>query len=289
MEPAVNLSTYAPEFIISTTIAGSTTSKALRSGATSPTAIALRSAATSIEISEGIGKIAAFSIILADQFDVSKQEFVWLDNPILSPERRIMLSLGYGSQFEELLDKEPMMVGEVKTISTSGFSGDIPKLTIQGYHQGHKFLTEESSGDKLIKLEKNDTFSTIAEKLANKIDLKKEYIGSSSSNIRIKTIDPTKLYTPIITKKTVVFNDFLRDAAKRVGYEFFVSRNTLFFMDPRIERGLGINLVVEWGKNLLQFSPTLNTSNLITNVEVRGHSNSKSFSWGKLARGKRLF
>jgi uncharacterized protein len=224
---AVDLSKYAPEFEIFINVVAPAVLQTIRH------------ATISVQINEEIGKVAEFSFLLADQFDVKKQEFVWLDNPLLSPGQNMKINIGYAKKLEALKKLEEMIEGEVKTISTSGFSLDIPKLTIQGYHKGHCLLTEESSGDKPIKLDKNDTYSKIADKLADAAHLGKD-------------IDQTKSYSPIITKKTIVYNDFLNDAAKRVAYEFFIARKTLFFIDPRQDKGL------------------------VTRVEVRGHpSNSK--------------
>ena len=40
-------------------------------------------------------------------------------------------------------------------------------------------------------------------------------------------------------------------------------------------------MTFEWGKNLIQFNPTINAANLVTRVEVRGHpSNSKNCVMG---------
>jgi len=45
---------------------------------------------------------------------------------------------------------------------------------------------------------------------------------------------------------------------------------TLYFQRPAYFRGLGADLTLEWGKDLVSFSPSLNTYNLPTQVTVRG-------------------
>ena len=72
------------------------------------------------------------------------------------------------------------------------------------------------------------------------------------------------------------YMDFLKDAAKRTGYSFFISRDTLFFINPRRERTDDIlnssNLVFEWHVNLQEFRPTINLANIVPEVEVRGNT-----------------
>jgi uncharacterized protein len=241
---SVDLSQYAPEFTI--TLNGLTDNAALRYST------------TSLQIKEEMGSVADFTIVLADQFDVAKQQFIWLDNPLIHEDQDISISIGYAGKLVDLME------GKISTVSSSGFSGEISTLTIQGYHKGYSTVTEETSGDLPIKLDKNDTYSKIAEKLADVDHL-------------VKVVDTTKLYSPITAKKTVVYQDFLKDAARRVGYEFFITRNTFFFINPRIEHKNFQTMTFEWGVNLLNFKPVINMAKVVTGVDVKGHaSNSKT-------------
>lgn len=237
---SVDLSQYAPEFEI-----------AINGLANGP----LRDSVTSVEIKEEMGSVSAFTIVLADQFDLGKQEFVWLDNPLIAQGQNVSIKIGYASNMLDLID------GKIETVSTSGFSGEISRLTIQGYHRGYKTVSVETSGDCPVKLDKNDTYSKIAAKVADVDHLDHTW-----------SIDETKLYAPITAKKTVVYQDFLRDAARRVGFEFFIARNKFFFINPRQERTQFKMMTFEWGVNLIHFNPVINTTGLVAQVEVRGHA-----------------
>jgi phage protein D len=261
----VDLSTYIPDFAIE--IGGAVRSE-------------IRNSTTSISINEKVGgDPAQFTLVLADEFNVASQSFVWLekflsqDSPLFSDEEKITIYLGYSGKLKK------MITANLKSLSTSGFSSDITRLTLTGYDASHKFLTDQSSGStsnnnkKGIIIEKNDTYSSIAEKLADTAGLEKE-------------VDPTTRYRPITIKKSVTYVEFLKDAAKRVGYDFFITNNTLFFINPRKERKIpkrkGKNdndsnnskqsqLILKWHANLQEFAPTINMSNLIPEVEVRGN------------------
>ena len=79
-------------------------------------------------------------------------------------------------------------------------------------------LIDKSTGSikDSIKIEKDDTYSTIAERLADQAELEKR-------NRR------TKKYRPVTTKKNVTYMEYLKDVARLTGFEFFITRNTLIF------------------------------------------------------------
>jgi uncharacterized protein len=146
-------------------------------------------------------------------------------------------------------------------VSTSGFTADIPKITLVGYDKSHQFLTQKTTVQTSLSPEKKDTFSDLAIKVAQQAGLEAS-IGN--------TIDKTTAYSDQIIKKAETYRDFLVDSAKRLGFEFFISRNKLFFKNqPNLEQSAP-QMTYEWGKNLMQFTPTINTSELVTGVEIRG-------------------
>ncbi len=252
---SVDLSSYVPEFEIAIDNYGSSKLKE-----------DLRNSTFSVTINEQIGgNPAQFSITLADYSDRSRQNFFWLekffsdDSPIFDIDKKINIKMGYVGNLKKII------TGNINSISTSGFSNDMSTLTLTGYDSSHKYLTdrsignEEGSSKQNITIERNDTYSSIAGKIADISGLKKE-------------IDPTKLYNPVILRKSVTYIDFLSYLATRVGYEFFISRGTLFFVDPRKERYKdGNTLILKRTENLMEFSPSIDTANIIPSVEIRGN------------------
>jgi phage protein D len=247
LEVSFDLSSYAPEFEI------------YINREVTPNA-RVRKSAVSVQINEQISDSAQYTLVLSDQLDIAKQEFVWLDNKMFDLGNYIRIDLGYaGSKLERMIE------GPIKNLSTSGFSGDVPKLTLVGYDKSHNFLTEKSTSDESIKPDNKDTYSDIATKVAEKAGLE-------------PIVTDTDEYSPTIAKKPITLNDFLRDTARRVGYEFFISREKLYFINPSDPRKPPTpSMTFTWGKDLMQFAPTINTSDLVTGIEVRGHlPNSKT-------------
>lgn len=242
---SVDITKYAPEFTISF-------NDNLQED--------LRESSISVEINEEIGSPARFSLVVADKFDANNRGFVWLNyflsdsSPLFNPELKIKIEMGYTEKVKEII------VGTLEGLSTSGFSSDITQVTLTGYDGSYKFLTEQSTdNDKLITIEKDDTYSDVAEKIA------------STANLESK-IDKTKRHSPITLKKAGNYSEFLNDAASRVGFAFFISRGTLYFIDPR-KLPDDSNLIQKytWGENLVQFSPSINTADLVKEVQIRGH------------------
>jgi phage protein D len=58
--------------------------------------------------------------------------------------------------------------------------------------------------------------------------------------------------------------------ADKVGFTFSVDRRTLYFIKPRDDRKEILTLAL--GKDIISFSPRMNTTGLVTEVEVRGHN-----------------
>jgi uncharacterized protein len=239
---SIDLSNYAPEFSI------------LMDKQPVPDP-GIRKSAVSVQIKENLGNPAEYTLVLSDKLDITKQEFQWLDNPLLEVGNFIRIDIGYA-----ISGLVQMIEGPIKVVSTSGFTSDIPKITLVGYDKSHQFLTQKTTVETSLKPEINDTFSDLAIKVAQQAGL--EYSDD--------TIDKTTSYSDQIIKKAETYRDFLVDSAKRLGFEFFISRNKLFFKNQSNLENSDPRITYEWGKNLMQFTPTINTSELVNGVEIRG-------------------
>ena len=65
--------------------------------------------------------------------------------------------------------------------------------------------------------------------------------------------------------------DFIRKRlADRIGYEFFVRNKQIYFRKPMDDTKEVLSL--EWGKEILSFSPRMSTAKVVSKVTVRGHN-----------------
>jgi phage protein D len=236
----------------------------------------LRDSVTRITVNEKVGgEPAQFVIEVADEFQPKLQKFVWLDQ-FLSPNSPLFFAKDAESKkpiniymgYQGRVGLKKLLTGNLASLSTSGFTAGIPQLTLTGYDFSHTLITNrQSSGDKrrFIKLEKNDTYDKIATKIAQKLKIN-------------PVTDPVTKYRSVMLKNEANYIDFLKEAAKRIGFEFFISRDNLYFVNPRKIRPNkskgGVNdgiLEFIWHRNLQEFVPTLNLSELVPEIEIRGN------------------
>ena len=260
----VDLETYVPDFHIKI------------NGVDQP---GIRDAVESLSINEQIGVPSQFNIVLADKFSIKTQKLLWLEeflsfqSPLFESTKKIEISMGYVGKLVK------MVTGILENITTSGFSASIPTLTLEGHDSSSQHLKDnslvEGSAKNLIKIEKNDTYSDIAKKIAKAADLTPE-------------IDETKKYRQITIKKSITFLDFLNEAARRIGYDFFTSRDSLFFINPkRLRKSQKETMTFTWNVNLIEFNPTINISELRSEIEMRGYtSNSRTLVTKKISAGQ---
>jgi len=75
---------------------------------------------------------------------------------------------------------------------------------------------------------------------------------------------------PVRVQEEITDYEFLRRMAGEYHYRFWLTEDTLFLKE---ETGGDEDVVLEWGKTLLDFSGSLETESLITKVEVVGWDN----------------
>jgi len=214
----------------------------------------IRNHVLSVQIEEELQTPTKFSLVMMDEFDVAKNQFKWLDHKSLQPGNKIKITLGYVDHQVPLLPE-----GEIKTITTSGFSqSDAPKITIIGYDLTHSWLTKSPEVP-------DDTTSIDI----NGSDVVNKIASESSMSVNI---DSTTEYPTRVTKQSnSTYGAILKDRAKSIGYEFFVSRGTFYYINPRSRSTP--KKTYEWGKHLIDFAPSLNTADLVTGVKVTSMPN----------------
>jgi phage protein D len=203
-------------------------------------------AVISVSIDENLETPSKFDIALNEGLDVKTQSFTWLDNPVVNPGNKVQIYFGY----PVYISKNPM-IGTIKALSPSFQSAGIPSLTIEGYDLSH------SMQKKMNKVNDEEvTFSDIARELATKL-----------YNLKTDGIEATEeKHKKVQREKGQNDRDFLKDLAKKIGYEFFVQGDTLYFRKPKDDKEPVKTFT--YRKNFIRFSPRLSTASLVSEVVV---------------------
>ena len=209
---------------------------------------ALAKAIIDVLVDEKIDVGASFTLTLNDEVDMTTQEFKWLDHELLDVGNDVTIKMGYGNTLHTIL------MGNIKNIEPSFFSGEVPTITISGQDLSFDYLKRSSPARSFDET----SYSEVAKKLAEEAGL--EFVGDEA---------PTQ-QSPIRKDNNEKYFRFLQSCAEQIGFEFFVDRKKMHFITPRDDQTEILTL--ELGKDLISFRPRLNTTQLVSEVEVRGHN-----------------
>ncbi len=203
-----------------------------------------------VKVEESKDKASTFSLTVSVEYDTKKGGFKWLDDPLFKEGNKVSIKMGYGS------NTHTMITGRIYEISSSFFSGDAPTLTLTGYD--HSCELRRRSGERTFRDKK---YSEIVQEIAG------------DTGFQNPIIDPTGKFESVIRKDSdKSYYQFIKeDLAANVRYEFGIDRdNRLYFIKPKDDKTEIVTL--EWGKDLISFNPRMRLSELVTEVEVRGHN-----------------
>jgi phage protein D len=208
--------------------------------------LALANSIIEVSVVEKINEGARFTFKVHDEFDMDTQEYTWLDESIFDVGNQVIISMGYESQLKK------MVVGNITNLSPSFFSGETPSITINGHDLSYEVMKKRSGEDPFS----NMTYSDIAGKIAQKAGL-------------TAVADKTSEKVTIRKGSNVSYFDFLQELATRVDFQVRLDQKKLFFKKPEDNKKEIYTFTL--GKDIISFRPKMDTSRLVTEVEVRGH------------------
>lgn len=221
---------------------------------------------TSVQVDKMLEGADRFSFVINNGFDVSKREFIKAGDKTL-PEffefgSPVEIHLGYGDRS----NLDLMFSGRVTEVSTSFPSSGLPQVTVSGYDHSYG-LTKGTKSKNWEKKKDSDVVREIAKDFHLTPD-----------------IEDTEVVFEKIERSQESAAQFLFKLARRNGFEFFVTEKDLIFRKPaNDEKGV---IKLEWGRGLLSFSPEINLSEQVAQVEVHGWNiKTKKPIVGKAKRG----
>lgn len=200
----------------------------------------------SLNVDNTLSGADRFSFTVNNVFDISKRELMWLDE-LFSFGKKVAIKMGY-------LDKlSLMMIGLITSIRTGFPAGGLPQLEVSGYDLSYCLMHTKKK-----RSTPNAKHSEVAQAIASDHGLK-------------SNVDDTEVTFPKVEKKEEESDfQFLEGLAKRNYFEFFVFGDTLYFRSADTAKNEAPVATLEWGKGLVSFSPELNISKQVTEVEVKG-------------------
>lgn len=168
----------------------------------------------------------------------------WSDGDLFKAGKELEIRLGYRDRLETL------MTGEITALELSVASREIPTLIVQGYDRSHRLMR-----GRRLRTFTNVTDAEIARSVATDLSLTPEVADTQQIFEYVLQCNQTDL-------------EFLRERARRIGFEVLVRDKTMFFRPRGIGRGEAATLSRD--SDLLEFRPRLSTLGPSPRVVVRG-------------------
>ena len=201
-----------------------------------------------VTIDEKMDEGASFHFTVNDEFDLKTQKFKWLDHPLFEVGNTVSIKIGYGS------DLQDMVLGKISSLEPSFFQGNCRRSP----SRDRTSPTISSSA----RPRKNPSSSALTVRLPGKSPRRR--------NLQA-VVDDTGTFESFIQKNNnETYYAFLESLATKVGYTFTVDRRTMYFIKPKDDKKEIFTL--ELGKDIISFRPRMNATNVVTEVEVRGHN-----------------
>jgi uncharacterized protein len=218
---------------------------------------------TQLSYHDNIKEIDGFDMTV-NNWDDTLLDFKYLggtaDSRIFDPCRRVEVLMGYSGKLTL------MCQGNIKTLEPNFPSSGAPTLTVRGVNLLDTFRKKQNTRSWT-----NLRDSDIAEEIGSLSDA-----ATGKEKVKIKTLSSAKEAEPKIDYVAQVNQydiDFLQSRARQRGYviTYDESAKEIYF-GPSSRKGKGIptSYLLEWGKSLIDFKPTLTVINQVKSVTVHG-------------------
>ncbi|MCP4136616.1 MAG: phage late control D family protein [bacterium] len=191
-----------------------------------------------VEVVETIGSPSSFGITMANE------NAQWSDSNDLSEGAEVKVSLGPKDDVQELIS------GEITGLSPSFRKNATDMLTLRGHSQLHRL-------DRGVRIdaynEKTDT------------DIVQEIADRAGVQLDIDEIGGEHKFT---MRRDLSDYDYLMMIANSFNCKVWFKDGTIYV--KKAVEAEGDEVVIEWGKTLIEFHPRLETQGLLKEVEVRG-------------------
>ncbi len=205
-----------------------------------------------VSYKDGLEEVANFEVTI-NNWDAQSRSFKYSGSKLFWPGSYVDLKMGY----REDRGLTEMINGKITTLRPNFPAGGQPTLTICGVGPVHELRGEQGSHTY-----EDMTDSEVAKEIAARlgVDIRTDPEAESQEE-RIAYLVQDNQYDLV----------FLRERAKRIGYEIYIDRQdgekTIHFK-PSVG-GSRSSFELVYGKSLIQFQPNLDTSNQVSQVTVR--------------------
>ena len=234
----------------------------------------------SLSYTDSLENIDSFEFTV-NNWDAEKRDFKFIEGQlkeVFFPGQDIEIGMGYYYKGQKKVNK--MLYGEITTLEPNFPASGSSTLNVRGLNILHR-LRDKQRSDSYIK----QRDSEIAKKLARRIGIKPKLREDIAKENPIDFIFQDNMYDII----------FLMNRAKTIGYEIYIEdeekteenkkSNDIKKLHFHPSTNAKKNYTLQWGRTLINFTPTLTTANQVSEVVITGwNPESKRRIVGKATR-----
>ncbi len=208
--------------------------------------------------------------------DFSTSPFKYSDSSTFDPWQPVELYMGYIRNGTD--ERQKMLTGEITTMAPNFPASGGSTLSVRALNLLHRFRTKQET-EPFINRQDSEIAEILVKKIAGAI---RKAIPNLTLELDEKEIAENKRKENKI-EYLVMQNqypiNFLLERSRDIGYELFITEPasnaaskkrvvTLHYRPTAAAKQ--VVYVLEWGKSLISFQPTLQTANQVSSVTVRG-------------------
>ena len=199
-----------------------------------------------VSYTDSLETIDSFSLTVSNWDEEHwKLKHTDFDNELFTVGTELEIWMGYAGKLQ------PIIYGEITTLEPNFPQSGYPTLDVRGLNVLHKLRSKQETH-----VYTNKTDRQIARQIAGRLKLE---AGNIEGDEKREFIVQDNRYDIV----------FLMERARRIGYEVFVDEEGKLNFQPST-RQKKESYVLEWGKSLISFRPTLITTSQIAEVVVKG-------------------
>lgn len=209
----------------------------------------------SVSITDTCDRADSFNLRISDRHEkqgrfAAGASLKWMDSTLFDEGAEIEIELGYVNHMTFKFK------GEITAVSASFPASGSPELQVRGFSHYHRLQRKRRT-----KAFESSKASDIAEEIAEDMGFKAE-------------VDKTDAEHPHTLSEDETYESILKSKARPIGFEVVVKEKVLYFQKPGYLKNPSPSLTLEWGKDLDNFSPSIGTYSMPTEVVVRSSQTS---------------
>lgn len=231
----------------------------------------------SVTYSDSLANVDSFDMTVnnwdAGAAKLDQTAFKYSDKDTFNPWKDVELQMGYYRNGKSEL--RTMLIGEITTLTPTFPQGGQPTMTVRAVNLLHRFRTKQETKPFFNKKD-SEIAKEIVQNIATEVRKKSPQLKLTFDEKGFKTNVKDEKPIPYLLMNNQYPIRFLMERARDLGYELTmeeVSQGTnreVIFHYQSTDAVKRKTYILEWGRSLISFQPTLQVANQVAELTVRG-------------------